>query len=1295
MRCLAILSGLILGVVVNSVGAGADAPVVFWASDPVRPDEVVVVQGGRWGKQPTVKLSWLKDGDLTADAQSQARNAETLAPLQSSAEALKFLVPASWKPGVYRFTINADGAQSMPVMLNVPYPWWQQGDAGKEASPGGWLRILGQCLSFEGQARVELRRQGHKLTLLPKPQDCWSLNVELPIDLSAGEYEVLVHNGYGGTAGWKEAGKISIAPHQPVWKAEPFDVTRFGAVPNDGLDDTYAVQRALDAAGQNGGGTVYFPRGRFQMNDSLRLPRFVLLKGAGAELTQLYWRDPKEPLEALIYATNSFGVEDLTIMAANHRYGILADKGDKPEAGNVTLQRVRLRLNQFLQRRENEAAERYPSAPWEHAICLGGENVRITDCEVFSSLSPFGLFDLRKSVIRNNRFTQDRVSSVLSGTDILFEDNQILGGSAARGGTYVLSRKNLYYARNKVGPIPLSDAEAFTTDGNWVNYVGKATAIHDTKLTLTADTRSQNYVKTEPGVGVFIMAGAGAGQWRELASCEGRQMEIDRPWAVPPDENSVIHIAPLFSRYLVIDNAISDAGIGIQSYFTAADWVVAGNRVSSTGGIHSIVRVDAPNWHVQFLGNEIAVGNSYCDPHNNMQPPGDGHLGILGYAGGVFGGQSYPVARCSVFRHNVLQNNASIVLSPQVVKVEDVVVDHNTVRHADTGISVSGPVTGVVLWRNQFDDVRRPLKGSLDNVFMHPAQRALGQLAASDGAPSAFGTSFPPEWDAAVSRLKELAKQDPLTPGLEGAVRQCIAEMAQAASRSPLNGNYSMDFLRALLGIDWICQYHDPEALRTSRGGTVAGWLTVALPACSPSVKLSLRFPVRAECQVGNVEQLALKPGKGGYRPVPIAVQPNLWGAMCRMPTHWEVEGGGWKLRGKGSINIGDPWSGVIGHWAICGPFPNSKKNAVDNAVYGPERRLDLTEKYDTLRGKRGWDLVETDNTGTVDFANRFGPQRAAVAYAVAVLRARKPIAVSLEFQGTPMEIYVNQKHYLLAAHCKQASMTLNEGDNVVFIKVANFENAWSLRVMGSVVAGAEPGDVQIVPAGKLFSTAALHPPAKPPIPEGPSLPFSERLDWKLVYEDDFDRTRLGTDWLSQGNNQWVLKDGTITSGKAMWWYLTYARKVSPPLRVEYDVKALSEHGWARMTAATLTPANEVAGRTLWHTPSGSGYMLCLGWHNRQTNEIWREAEEVQVRNAPPIEPGKWHHVVAQFVPPKCTMILDGKMVLAYVDKKWLSNLDTFSFFTLAGPVHIDNVRIYTADPKARKQNTNGGGSER
>lgn len=63
-----------------------------------------------------------------------------------------------------------------------------------------------------------------------------------------------------------------------------FNVTEFGAVANDGLDDTAAFQLALYAAHDAGGGVVFAPAGQYRFNGQLFVPANVTLRGD--------WRNP-------------------------------------------------------------------------------------------------------------------------------------------------------------------------------------------------------------------------------------------------------------------------------------------------------------------------------------------------------------------------------------------------------------------------------------------------------------------------------------------------------------------------------------------------------------------------------------------------------------------------------------------------------------------------------------------------------------------------------------------------------------------------------------------------------------------------------------------------------------------------------------------------------------------------------------------------------------------------------------------------------------------------------------------
>ncbi|GJM64073.1 glycosyl hydrolase family 28-related protein [Persicobacter diffluens] len=62
-------------------------------------------------------------------------------------------------------------------------------------------------------------------------------------------------------------------------KMDLFNVLAYGAVGDGEFDNTLAFTRALDAAKQNGGGTVFVPVGQYLLNGQIRVPTGVELRG--------------------------------------------------------------------------------------------------------------------------------------------------------------------------------------------------------------------------------------------------------------------------------------------------------------------------------------------------------------------------------------------------------------------------------------------------------------------------------------------------------------------------------------------------------------------------------------------------------------------------------------------------------------------------------------------------------------------------------------------------------------------------------------------------------------------------------------------------------------------------------------------------------------------------------------------------------------------------------------------------------------------------------------------------------
>lgn len=1085
----------------KQINAAGVIPSIFWVSDPVQPGEVVMVAGANWGESPRIEISWLRDkrpGQPLADSTLTVQKSAMVTPLQVTSSSVKFLVPEDWSSGVYSFQVSAGGAMSAPILVNAPDPMWQQGDWGNEASPGSWLRVFGKCLSMKGQATIALRDSSRTLILTPTQQDLWSLTVTLPTNMAAGEYETWVHNGCGGQAGWKRVGAVTIRQHPSLWKSDVFDVRDYGGTGNDEYDDGAAVQSALDAAGRNGGGIVLIPRGLFQINATLSIPRLVLLKGEGSDRSQLFWRDRINPLDALIRGTNSFGIEDLAITATNHMAAIMSDPGTKPDAGNVFLRRLQIRINRFKQVKVHFASDRVGSN-WQSvdrrlsAVAIEGLNVQVTDCDIYSSQAPFR-FNGNYGLFSNNRCFEGGTSAFISGTQVIFENNVHEGSQVGRGGgDYV--RQNLYYAHNRIGNMEFEDGELFTSDG----HVGKRevtfASIAGTKATLAEDVEWKNLAGPEwtgnstHEVVLSIVGGTGYGQHRYIKAYNGREVELERPWDVLPDKTSLISLSRCFKNNLLIDNDFHDGG-WVQSYCMGINWIIAGNKLTRCGGINNNGQGISPSWFNQYINNEILVGGSLGSP------PRDSHLAVYGGVG----------ARFTVFRHNVLHNNARISTNinrwgANSGASNDVVIDHNIIRNAEVGINVTGRNNGVLIWRNRFEGIKEPLVGLSDGVFMHPAERLLNLLSPEGMVPEKLLNS--PMWKTTLKRLESLLKKDPMSNVLLDEVQNCQSELLKIVATSLPEGQ-SLGLLQALTGLN-IIETSSAELqtlLREGNGGTANTSLTASLPAWSIPMTLSLNLPPLPGWQTTIPEPMEVKPGGSATSKVTLTIPTGVWGKPS-IPLACKVTGPDLLLRGLGKVQLAIQSKispDQVSQWMVVGPFSadriaewplsfNAKQEAVMDTLYPPKflKDINVNSKYQGAKGIVRWQPVVA---GNIDFTGLFGSVKNGVAYAMTVLRVSKTTRVAISTGTVSAMIYLDGEILGLPYHRwgnELLSRTLISGDHVLlcsmpqtFNPVTKTINPWQLSMQVMIDPASSPGNVQIVPVEKLRKIATVTSPAIP-----------------------------------------------------------------------------------------------------------------------------------------------------------------------------------------------------------------------
>ncbi|MDD5460854.1 MAG: glycosyl hydrolase family 28-related protein [Methylococcales bacterium] len=701
----------------------ANSPQVFWASDPVRPGETVLMTGEDLGSNPKISIRRLKDTAGDEDRNKQPVQLP-LQSIQANNQSVKFELPSKWEQGIFEVTVGTEGGK-VSRLINVPVVYWVQGEGGTKVLPGDWFRVFGRNIQAPGKiSTIELKNEktGKATQVKAESGSLWEAHFSIPQSLAIGNYTVSVNNGWGAKQGWVSAGEIHIDTTEP-WPQLRFDVRKFGAIGNGIVDDTKAIFAAITEAEKNKGGIVFFPRGRYLIQSKLMVPRFVTLLGEGMDKVALVWADTDKPLPALIKGTNHFALREMAIYASNHSFIIEGDllKSAMGEPGDVTIDHVRIRASKYKGHIKLEEADKRQRETLAHgygeddAIRLGGDNIRLTENDIYGSGRSLFLLKPHHAYIANNHFYNGRFGwySITGADNVIFENNQITGADlmSSGGGINNLGgtaySQDVYFANNRLELMFGWDREAMTSDSPGGLYYGEVIAQGENSIRLagTIEKKRLNLRFGWPGAGVFILGGRGAGQFAQLAGIKGDIVTLDRKWAVQPDASSVITITQIQQNYLFINNIFSDAGAAIQYYGSSVNHVASGNRSERTSGFIAMGKWYyhyQPSWYCQFLDNEISDGNVYRSGSNIATFSGESILAVQGLQKAP---NRAPLARGMVLRGNKLLSNAHIQLNGgsdvSAAGVSDVIVENNVVENSDYGIAMDRGLVNVYLKGNQ------------------------------------------------------------------------------------------------------------------------------------------------------------------------------------------------------------------------------------------------------------------------------------------------------------------------------------------------------------------------------------------------------------------------------------------------------------------------------------------------------------------------------------------------------------------------------------------------------------------
>ena len=592
----------------------APAPVPFWVSAPVLPDDTVLVTGGRLSGSTVAHLAQLENGAAGKPAFPKLGFVPwgAVTPGTATSRSLHVGIPAAWSVGIYALRLANGSTNGPPILVNAPDPWFAMGDCGMEVSPGGTLYAGGHCLAYPGRTTtIALVQSGTvAATLAGTPfasdQRGWGYAVSAAMpSVPYGLYEVWLHNGFGGSNGWaKVADPLSVVPPFS-WPTATVDFESMSGTNDD------AKITAAKAALPSGGGTILLPNRTINLTASLALPKLCRLKGQGKAVTRLsFAASCVSPLITGV-ARGNFALEDLKIWAPAAYTNIAVQYAYSPSYLPGWMKRVDVQLDAPVP--PGGSGNNYvcvwlrQTADFTMEDCVFDSNVpvrgfdtvfglRIARCTMNWRESPLYLYGVTTHVIvdgctfniRGDPTTNRWVEFSNPNPGIGFGAFKSGGGSI--GGQYIKNvlLSNCIHARDNHS-YAMPAYVGYTSDGQNSIYTGPFTA-SGTALTLPSPTMTNSGTSAAvydwTGCRASILEGPGAGQHRTVvtgATPGQTALTIDRPWDVAPDSTSVIDIGCQVGNTLMIANNWSEARL-IQLYYNGVNNTVAGGNIGSTDG---------------------------------------------------------------------------------------------------------------------------------------------------------------------------------------------------------------------------------------------------------------------------------------------------------------------------------------------------------------------------------------------------------------------------------------------------------------------------------------------------------------------------------------------------------------------------------------------------------------------------------------------------------------------------------------------------------------------------------------
>ncbi|MBD2845538.1 hypothetical protein IDH44_10085 [Paenibacillus sp. IB182496] len=676
---------------------------------------------------------------------------------------MQMLLPSTISPGSYRLWVSNAQGWSAPFDLNTPRPLFL---SDYEAFEGLSIDVSGrnfQAREFDAEEETKVRLDnGTNAYEVPVTElTPYSLRFVVE-DVPLGEYEVRVSNDGGQTWSAVQSGQTLtvVSPGEDplglgvAW-ADHFDwdnvldVTDYGALADDGIDDTTAIQAAIAAAKSDGGGVVYLPTGTFHAS-IVQLPSEIVLMGDGPDSTMLYHIGGKANF---IQAAGDgktegrTGIAKIGIRAADdamypdafiwlgHDWGAAVDDMTKRTASEMFVVETSIEYPVL-----DPVDTSQGSGRGQGMLAIGDERLIIKDNRMIGWVAQYNRIYMNRYVQSSGNYLEYSYSQMPITADYTFiRDNEFVMRGEMDVQVHGISIKsNSHVENNIVRTTGASLKTTYNNDGESIMAempgayfsVGEVLGATADTITLAPTQPLPEPITLRRGtLQIVIVDGTGLGQYREVQYTSGTTYTLMEEWDVVPDRTSKFSLIAPNDHITVYRNELTDNQRGVWLYGNAIDAVVVDNTLTNTDGIY-IASTGAvqtgrytPTYFVNVKGNQL------------LGTPGTGHasgiiavsnrknVGGLFYATGVYGieirdnylyGSQEPI---STPRHQkfsgivssaaTLSSDGNPVFTPEDRDNLNVLIENNQLEQMADGLVLMSGLYGHTALGNQFTDVLR------------------------------------------------------------------------------------------------------------------------------------------------------------------------------------------------------------------------------------------------------------------------------------------------------------------------------------------------------------------------------------------------------------------------------------------------------------------------------------------------------------------------------------------------------------------------------------------------------------